>query len=213
MKKLAEEFINAYWSPGVSNVYTKYTPREMMLYPEKGADKEGWFKWKPIKGTLSFDDYRKLEKSFGFKYPKNFIEWHKEYLFMDGDCSFVRLPSSNPNQPLKELIDNLDWPIPEVLIPQGLIPFADDGNDTGPWVFDTREAEDEFDCPIRIYDHEYGGDLDGLSSVAFSSFRKMMECLIYYLKADIEGDSDLHIYEEFSRIDPENYGFWEDMYC
>ena len=74
----------------------------------------------------------------------------------------------------------LNWHVPQELIPKGLIPFADDGNDTGPLVFDTRNQENE-DFPIRVYDHEFSGDLDGLSEVIFSSFSKMLECLTLFL--------------------------------
>ena len=139
----------------MKSVYTEKVPKEMM---QSSIDRDGWYEWKLIPGTLTTDDYKKVEAKFKATFPDNFIEWHKRYFFEDGDCSIIRLPNSLPTKPLEKLIDNLDWYIPEQLIPLGLIPFADEGNDAGPLVFDTRNTTDKKDFPIRVYDHEFGGE-------------------------------------------------------
>lgn len=182
-----EQFFEAYWSPG--------------------------FKWKLLPGTLTTDDYKKVEAKFNAKFPDNFIEWHKRYFFEDGDCSIIRLPPSLSTKPLAQLIDKLDWVIPEQLIPLGLIPFADEGNDAGPLVFDTRNTSYKKDFPIRVYDHEYGGDLDGLSEIIFSSFDKLLECLTHFLIETTTKES-FDVIPDFYIIDPGGAGstgklYWE----
>lgn len=186
----------------MTSVYTNIVPKTMMA---SGIDKEGWYEWKLLSGTLAVDDYKKVETKFGVALPDNFIEWHRRYFFADCDCSIVRLPHSLPTQPLKEIIDNLNWHIPAQLIPIGLIPFADEGNDAGPLVFDTRNQIGRKDFPIRVYDHEYGGELAGLSEIVFSSFGKMLECLTYFLNG-IKKKESFEVIPGFYDIDPNGAG-------
>ncbi|MBO9683457.1 MAG: SMI1/KNR4 family protein [Flavisolibacter sp.] len=203
MTDLNHKFIEAYLSVFPSKtVYTDSFPLDMKA-SEKDAD--GWIEWKPLKGTLQESDYRQLEKQFGILYPKSFIDWHKSYFFLDGDCSIIRLPSSSPTQPLKDLKQSLDWFIPKQLIPQKLYPFADEGNDTGPLVFDGRQPKRDNEFPIRVYDHEYSGDLDGLSEIIFSSFSKLLECLTHYL-TELKTRQNFEIIPEFFQIDPNGAG-------
>jgi hypothetical protein len=185
------------------------TPQNMM---DSGVDNEGWYTWKPIKGTLTSADYNKVEQKFGVKFPRSFIEWHKEYFFLGGGSPVVYLPCSSPTQPLQEIIDGLDYSLGENLIVQKLCPFATDDNDIGCFVFDAREEREDNEYPIRLYDHEYGGDdLEGLSEILFSSFTKLLECLTYAME-----NSKAPLYEnlaEFIRIDPDGAGkdgidFW-----
>lgn len=198
MNDIIEQFFKAYWTKGMKSVYTDKVSKEMMASP---VDKDGWFEWKLIPGSLTFDDYKKVESTFGAIFPDNFIEWHKRYFFEDGDCSIIRLPYSQPTIPLEQLINNLDWYIPAQLIPLGLIPFADEGNDTGPLVFDTRNIKENIDFPIRVYDHEYGGDLNGLSEIIFSSFEKMIECLTHFL-TETKSKKSFEVIPDFYAIDP-----------
>lgn len=169
------------------------------------TDADGWVSWQPLPGTLQRPDYTALEARFGVRYPESFIDWHRAYYFLDADCVLLRLPASNPNEPLQELIERLDWPVAERLIAQGLYPFGDDGNDAGPLVFDGRQPAPGNEFPVRAYDHEFGGELRGLSPVLFSSFSKLLECMTHYL----EQKQRLHDYEiipDFFRIDPEGAG-------
>lgn len=183
-------------------VYTNNVPKEMIL---KEPNKEGLYEWKLMKGTMTYEQYEEIENMYNVKLPENFINWHKAYFFEDGDCSIIRLPSSNPNKPLFKVAENLNWFIAEELIPQGLIPFADEGNDAGPLVFDTRNQNQRIDYPIRVYDQEYQGHLDGLTDVIFSSFSKLIECITYFLHQSATKKS-FEIYPEFFKIDPEGAG-------
>ena len=202
MTELTEKFFQAYRTQGMKCVYTHKVPREMM---QSGIDRNGWYEWKLVKGTLSVDEYRKIETEFNVILPDNFIEWHKQFFFADCDCSLVRLPCSLPTRPLEDLISTLDWEIPKRLIPLGLIPFAAEGNDSGPLVFDQRKAKNNIDFPIRVYDHDYGGDLEGLSEVIFSSFSKMLECLTHFLVATRKRKR-FDVISDFYKIDPTGAG-------
>ncbi|WP_316734870.1 SMI1/KNR4 family protein [Pedobacter aquatilis] len=197
-----EQFFKAYWTKGMKSVYTEKVPKEIMQSVVNG---DGWYEWKLIPGTLTTDDYIKVEAKFNVIFPENFIEWHKRYFFADCDCSIIRLPHSLPTKPLAELIDNLSWNISSQLISLGIIPFADEGNDTGPLVFDTRNIKDKKDFPIRVYDHEYGGDLDGLSKIIFSSFDKMLECLTHFL-IETKTKKRFEVIPDFYAIDPKGAG-------
>lgn len=197
-----EQFFEAYWKPGMKSVYNDYTPKEMM---QSTINKDGWYEWKLMPGTLTMDDYKKVTSKYGANYPDNFIEWHRRYFFEDGDCSIVRFPHSLPTRPLAKIIENLNWYIPEQLIPLGLIPFADEGNDAGPLVFDTRNAIQMEDYPIRVYDHEFGGDLSGLSDIIFSSFSKMLDCLTHFL-TQTNSKNRFEAIPDFFDIDPKGAG-------
>ena len=203
MTDLIHKFFNAYLT-AFSNktVFTKDSPQQMMLSPK---DQDGWFEWKFIKGTLLDKDYEKVEDEFEIKIPKSFVQWHKEYFFLAADTSILRLPTSNPNLPLKEIRQNLDWFIAEQLIPQKLYPFGEEGNDAGPLVFDGRLSTQDNEFPIRFYDHEFGGDLEGLSEIIFSSFEKLLECLTYYM-IELKTRKNFEIIPDFFKIDPAGAG-------
>jgi hypothetical protein len=202
MNTIYETFYRTYWTPGMRSVYTDKISKEMMLSP---VDQDGYFEWTLVKGTLTIEDYKKVEDKFQIRLPDNFKEWHRQYFFLDGDCSIIRLPYSLPTRPLEEIIENLDWYVPEQLIPLGLIPFADEGNDAGPLVFDTRNQTSSVDFPIRVYDHEYMGDLEGLSEIIFSSFNKLIECLTHFLK-ETQSRKRFDVIADFFLIDPDGAG-------
>jgi len=203
MTDISNKFFDAYFN-AFSNktVFTDDVPVEMILTEE---DEKGWFGWKLIKGTLSEEDYQKVENEFNIKLPKSFVEWHKEYFFLDADTSILRLPTSNPNLPLGEIKEDLNWFIAEQLIPQKLYPFGDEGNDAGPLVFDGRVDKKDNEFPIRVYDHEFGGDLEGLSEIIFSSFEKLLECLTHYM-TELKTRKNFEIIPDFFNIDPTGAG-------
>lgn len=58
-----------------------------------------------------------------------------------------------------------------------MYPFAAEGNDAGPLIFDGRIKVVNNEFPIRVYEQEFGGNLDGLSEIIFSNFSKLLECL------------------------------------
>ena len=133
------------------------------------------------------------------------MKWHKEYFFLDADTSILRLPTSNPNLLLKDIRKNLDWFIAQQLIPQKLYPFGGEGNDIGPLVFDGRITSQNNEYPIRFYDQEFGGNLEGLGEIIFSSFEKLLECLTHYM-TELKTRKNFEIIPDFFKIDPTGAG-------
>ena len=115
MNEIINKFYNAYWTPGIKSVFNDKIPKEMM---NSEPDKDGWYEWKLMQGTLTKRDYLEVETQFNVVFPETFIEWHKRYFFADCDCSIIRLPPSLPIEPLQELKDRLNWSIPQKLIPE-----------------------------------------------------------------------------------------------
>ncbi|KQB99151.1 SMI1/KNR4 family protein [Pedobacter sp. Hv1] len=197
---IIEAFFSAFFNARkLTSVYTKDTPKEMMASP---VDEEGWFIWKPLNGTFSAEDYRKVEEKFNVVFPQSFINFHKRYFFLDCDCRLLRLPYSNPNQPLQEITDPLEDA--DYLASLGLYPFAWEGNDNGHLVFDGREDKENNEFPIRLFDYSWD-ELDGLSAIIFSSFSKLLECLTHYMK-EVKTRQDFDVVPDFLEIDPEGAG-------
>jgi len=213
MKEIFDNFFKAYFKKDdLSRVYVKEkTPKSMMDSP---VGKDGWYTWKPLKGTLTDDDYHKMEQQFGVNFPKSFIEWHKRYFFLGCSCEILGLPISSPTEPLQNIIDNLDYDLAKYLVGLNLYPFGDDGNDAGPLVFDGRYEVADNEYPIRVYDHDYGGDMEGLSEIIFSSFTKLLECFTYYIE-ELKTRKNYEIIPHFFQIDPNGAGktgidYWLD---
>lgn len=204
MNKIINEFFITYFKySSFSRVYVEgKTPKKMI---DSSVDVEGWYTWKPITGTLNEIDYHHVEQKFGVKFPKSFIEWHKQYFFLDCSCQLFGLPVSSPNEPLQNIIDNLDYDLANELVETKLYPFGDEGNDAGPLVFDGRYEVDNHEYPIRVYDHEYGGDLEGLSEIIFSSFPKLLECFTHYIR-ELKTRKNFEIIPDFFQIDPTGAG-------
>jgi hypothetical protein len=72
-------------------------------------------------------------------------------------------------------------------------------------VFDGRNPRPDNEFPIRVYDHEFGGQLEGLSEIVFSSFAKLLECVTYFLQ-ELKSRKNFEIIPDFFRIDPEGAG-------
>lgn len=215
MENINERFFNAFFAREIhmKRVYTSNTPSEMVLSKDTNSD---WFTWKPLKGTLTSEDYHKIERQFNIKFPPSFIDWHRSYFFLDCDLGIFRLPYSLPTQPLKEIIDDLSWDISKDLISFELIPFANEGNDVGFVIFDTRIQNDNGEYPIRVYDFDYSDILDGLSEIIFSSFSKLLECMTHLLK-ETETKHQFDIIPQFFEIDTLGAGasgraYWEGFY-
>jgi hypothetical protein len=204
MDEIINIFFIAYFNYSrLRSVYgEKKTPKNMMA---TAVDEAGWYGWKPITGTLTDNDYYKVEQKFGVKFPKSFIAWHKKYFFLDCSCQLMGLPVSSPTEPLQQIIDNLDYSLAEDLIEAKLYPFGDEGNDAGPLVFDGRHEVEDNEYPIRVYDHEYGGDMEGLSETIFSSFPKLLECFTHYIQ-ELATRKNFEIIPDFFQIDPTGAG-------
>ncbi|TKC62482.1 SMI1/KNR4 family protein [Pedobacter hiemivivus] len=198
MKNIIEDFFKAYCSDdtNVTAVY-RNVPKEMMA---SAVSESGWFSWTPIKGTLDYDDYKKVEQKFNVVFPKSFIEWHKTYFFLSCDCSIIRLPFSDPGKPIGEVIDELNNDMAKELIEMGLYPFGQDGNDGGPFVFDARLEVENNEFPIRFFDT----GLNEVSEILFSSFPKLLECLTHFLTSN--GPGGYEAIHDFFAIDPEGAG-------
>ncbi|WP_412465649.1 hypothetical protein [Pedobacter sp. KLB.chiD] len=80
MDEIINTFFTSYFNfSSLRGVYIEEkTPKNMMATP---VDEEGWYTWKPIKGALNNNDYRRVEEKLGVKFPESFIEWHKQYFF------------------------------------------------------------------------------------------------------------------------------------
>jgi len=204
MDEIIDIFFTSYFKfSSLRNVYVEgKTPKNMMATP---VDEEGWYTWKPTKGTLTNRNYSQIEEKFGVKFPKSFVEWHKQYFFLDCSCQIMGLPISSPTEPLQQITDNWDYSMAQNLINSKLYPFGDEGNDTGPLVFDGRYDVENNEYPIRVYDHEYGGDMDGLSEIIFSSFPKLLECFTHYIQ-EIASRKNFEIIPDFFHIDPTGAG-------
>jgi hypothetical protein len=79
-----------------------------------------------------------------------------------------------------------------------------EGNDAGFLVFDGRLPKENNEFPIRVFDYMLE-ELDGLGPIIFSSFSKLLACLIYYMK-EIKTMPDFEIIPQFLAIDPEGAG-------
>ncbi|MFW0717839.1 hypothetical protein [Pedobacter sp. N23S346] len=204
MNKIIDDFFKTYfmYSDFLAGFVEEKTPKDMINSP---VNNNGYYKWKPITGTLNENDYHHVEQKFGVKFPKSFIEWHKQYFFLDCSCQLFGLPVSSPTEPLQNIIDNLDYDLANELVEAKLYPFGDDGNDAGPLVFDGRYEVDDNEYPIRVYDHEYGGDLEGLSEIIFSSFPKLLECFTHYIQ-ELKTRKNFEIIPDFFQIDPTGAG-------
>ena len=201
MNNTTANFFAAYWQPGMTTIYTEGMWPDMMAGP---TDDEGWFEWKLAKGTLTKGDYKLIEEEYQIQLPASFIDWHKAFFFCDGDCMIALLPASLPNEPLKELRNHLNYG--GDLISQGLYPFAADGSGTGnPLVFDARYPATDNEFTIRIYDHEFVDNINGLGEIIFSSFSKMIECLTYFLNRPESMESGEAV-RHFFEVDPTGAG-------
>ncbi|WP_293304476.1 SMI1/KNR4 family protein [Pedobacter sp. UBA5917] len=213
MNEIIHNFFKAYfkYSDFSLGYDEEKTPKNMI---NSSVNQSGYYIWKPIDGTLADEDYYSIEQKFNIKFPKSFIEWHKQYFFLDCSCQLMGLPISSPTEPLQQIIDNLDYSLAKDLIDAKLYPFGDEGNDAGPLVFDGRYEVANNEYPIRVYDHEYGGDLDGLSEIIFSSFTKLLECFTHYIQ-ELKSRKNFEIIPDFFQIDPNGAGktgidYWLD---
>ncbi len=204
MNETIDGFFKAYfnYSDFLIGYDHEKTPKPMV---NSTVNQNGYYEWKPINGTLTVADYSKIEQKFHVKFPESFIEWHKQYFFLDCSCQLMGLPISSPTEPLQHIIDNLDYDLAKELIDAKLYPFGDEGNDAGPLVFDGRYEVEDNEYPIRIYDHEYGGDMEGLSEIIFSSFPKLLECFIHYIQ-ELKTRKNFEIIPDFFQIDPTGAG-------
>jgi hypothetical protein len=213
MDRIIENFFNQFFKKEIfiATYQDGVTPKSMM---NSSVDVDGYYNWKPIKGTLKEAVYEKLQTDFKVKFPKSFISWHQRYYFFGQDCSIIKLPASLPHRPLQELSFILNHEISTQLAKLKLCPFAYDKHPNRLFVFDTRTTVADQEYPIRIYEGN-GSDLHGLSEVIFSSFSKLLECLTYLLE-EVNNRKVHEIIPGFFCIDPKGAGasgisYWTEV--
>lgn len=213
MNRVIENFFNQFFKKNlfIALYQEGITPKSMM---NSTVDVDGYYNWKPIKGTLKAIAYEKLQREFKVTLPKSFISWHQRYYFFGQDCKIIKLPCSLPNRPLQEISFLLSHEISTQLTNLELCPFAYDNYPNRLLVFDTRTAVADQEYPIRIYEGN-GSDLYGLSEVIFSSFSKLLECLTYLLE-EVNERKVHEIIPNFFCIDPKGagstgIGYWTEI--
>ena len=78
-QKIVEKFFQALFKEDKRSVYTDRIPKEMIDTP---PDKSGWFTWKPLKGNLKLEDYRKLETEFNNELPRSELTGYRNALIL-----------------------------------------------------------------------------------------------------------------------------------
>lgn len=173
-----------------------------MLYANETRGQDA--QWRYLPSTRGEKNYSALEQELGIVLPDSYKQWHGQYDFPKIEFPMLNLFGSNRN--LSLLASEYDWDLPPLLAGNQLYIFGDEANDVGPLVFDGRDATPGNEFPIRVYDHEFiDGEPEALSEIIFSSFTKMVECLLHYIKASPESGHGTSI-RQFYDIDPEGAG-------
>ncbi len=201
--KLIDRFYRAFWS-----IYGK-SPYYLGFHNDL-PNKSTFNSYDKIKEyyqcQIEPNSYQLIESQYDIKYPSLFKEWHSFQHFHEGDLSFVRLPENPIGNTVQSIAKSLGWSFSKELTQEGIVPFAEEGNNTGPYVFDQRNATNVEDSPIRVYDYTYGGELNGLSEVIFSNFKMLLECAIHYLE-NLGRISNSKLMIDFLHIDPNGAGY------
>ena len=156
-------------------------------------------------------DFSTLERQFHTVFPDSHKQFYERYNFSEIEIPLLRLTGSDPH--LSNLATEYNWDLPKRLTDNQLYVFGDGGNDIGPLVFDGRIPKSGNEFPIRMYDHEFtDGAPEALTEILFSSFTKMIECLLHYLEEGPKTGYNAAI-RQFLDIDPEGAGsegreFW-----
>lgn len=161
-------------------------------------------------------DFSKLEQQFQTKFPDSFKQFYSRYNFSEIETPLLTLTGSDPD--LSSLAAEYNWDLPKLLTGNRLYVFGDGGNDIGPLVFDGREPKSGNEFPIREYDHEYiDGEPEALTEIMFSSFTKMIECLLHFLEEGSKTGYNAAI-RQFYHIDPagagdDGRGYWTPWFA
>lgn len=209
LDELIEEFYRVrYRNHKLFQVYTPDTPSEMIVGPS--PDTKDWIEWRLLERSKHIDtDFDAFEEEIGIQLPSSFKRWHSRYYTLDGDVSLVRLPSIPLNVPFGPLRSAMSGAMyfPENFRKMGYLQFGDDGNDVGPICFHTGAPCENHDYPIYVWDHE--GDDEDVSflSLMFTSFRKLLECVVHHHGGTLPDYEELpEGYAGFKIIDPEGAG-------
>ena len=190
------EFVDAnlelIFQVGLMRMPHEVVPLEMRDGNNAGIDEEGYAAWKEIPSTVSQDEIRELEQKTGFRYPELYVEFlrYKQFceLFPVAEITFF---DHSIHQWKQVLIDRYykSW-LPEKLIGQGYIYFAD-YSDWGMVCFDTTEQNlEDNDCPIIMIDHEALYDNPVPKEILYPSFAAMMRSLLEAQQNPAESEED-----------------------
>ena len=151
-----------------------------------------WLPWKPIVSTVSTDDIQDLEQKINLRYPKLYVEFLKYKYFCElwpvAEITFFRHRIDNWKEKLLNYYQK-SW-LPEKLIGQGYIYFAD-YSDWGIVCFDTtQQNSSDFDCPVIMIDHELLFDNPVPKELLYPSFAEMIRSLLEEQKNPAESDEE-----------------------
>ena len=155
-----------------------HIPAEMQDDPQAATD--DWLPWKPVDSTVSTDDIKELEQQIHLRYPKLYLDFlqYKHFceLWPVADITFFPHDTASWKQTLLSHYQE-SW-LPEKLIEQGYIYFAD-YSDWGIVCFDTtRQSTSNFDCPIIMIDHDLLFSNPVPHEELYASFAEMMQSLL-----------------------------------
>lgn len=145
-----------------------------------------WIGWHPTPSTVTDKDLDSLEGETGLPFPPLYRDLLKYLHFvelMGAALQFERHMCHNWKETLRKTYFN-GWPR-ERILDIGLLPFGEESMmNAGPICFDTRHRQNDGDCPVVFWDHEWVGTEKEINPM-FSSSRKMFECLSLVAAIDI----------------------------
>jgi len=178
-----------------------------------------WQGWKPIPSTVTDADLDALEQEIRLQFPPIYRDFLKYLHFVDLTETGVRFERHTITDWREALRAGYfkGWPR-ERILDVGLIPFgAETYMDAGPACFDTRRRDDDLDCPVVFWDHEWVGTKKEVQPL-FSSCSRMFECLTLVASTDLNfiyhdesDDSSLlprkrELFARFLALDPDGAG-------
>ncbi len=153
---------------------------------------DDWLPWKPIASTVSASDISELEQVISSRYPKLYVEFLQYKHFCElWPVAEITFFGHEIDSWKEELLSHYQksW-LPEKLIGQGLIYFAN-YSDWGIVCFNTNEQRsDDYDCPIIMIDHELLFDNPVPKKTLYSSFSEMMKSLLEEQKNPTESNEE-----------------------
>jgi hypothetical protein len=212
-KRYIEKSIEKSRKRGFSRLSIPNMPEEMRdLSIEQRND---WIGWKIVPSTVTQEQLDGLENTIGLQFPPLYRSFLQSYHFYDlHEMHFYRHPIHTWQNALTFAYKSY-----AELIAIGLIPFGEESlMDAGAICFDTRYTNENGDCPIVFWDHEWVGT-DKEINPMFSSCEAMFRCVYFMAQADIDfiyhdSDEDSNdelpmkqkLLTEFLSLDPEGAG-------
>lgn len=179
---------------------------------------DGWRPWKAVASTVTETDLDRLEGILQLRFPPSyraFLQYRHFYALTEGGVRFERHVIGRWEDTLLDLYESWD---PERIVGIGLIPFGSETfMDAGPVCFDTRRRQQDGECPVVFWDHEWIGRENEVQPM-FSSSRKMFEALRFlaengwrFFHYDEDDGPDavaekVGLLRRFLAIDPEGAG-------